>query len=119
MALRAFAYTDVLHTVCIPRRRTLFAFTGLPGDPGTPTPGSVPPSTDPNDRAIETHLGLPVGLLLCLAATSNLSAEMGSFPDEVVAAKAQAIERAIRDWRPLPPDASALADSTAYIDELR
>lgn len=118
MALRAFAYTDVLHTVCIPRRRTLFAFASLPGDPSTPANAPSPISSDETDRAVEIHLGLPVGLLLCLAATSNLSAEMGAFPDEVVAAKAQAIEKAIRDWRPLAPDAAALADSTAYIDEL-
>lgn len=118
MALRAFAYTDVLHTVCIPRRRTLFAFTSLPGDPDTPVNTPSPINTDETDRAVEIHLGLPVGLLLCIAATSNLSAEAGAFPDEIVAVKAQAIEKAIRDWRPLAPDAAALVDSTAYIDEL-
>jgi hypothetical protein len=118
MALRAFAYTDVLHTVCIPRRRTLFAFTSLPGDPDTPINAPSPINTDETDRAVEIHLGLPVGLLLCIAATSNLSAEAGAFPDEVVAVKAQAIEKTIRDWRPLAPDAAALVDSTAYIDEL-
>lgn len=118
MALRAFAYTDVLHTVCIPRRRTLFAFTSLPGDPDTPANAPSPINTDETDRAVEIHLGLPVGLLLCIAATSNLSAEAGAFPDEIVAVKAQAIEKAIRDWRPLAPDAAALVDSTAYIDEL-
>lgn len=118
MALRAFAYTDVLHTICIPRRRTLFAFASLPGDPATPSDVSTPNTGDEADRAVEIHLGLPVGLLLCLAAISNLSAEMGSFPEEVVALKAQAIEKTIRDWRPLAPDAAALADSAAYIDEL-
>lgn len=118
MALRAFAYTDVLHTICIPRRRTLFAFTSLPGDSATPTDVSTPNTGDDTDRAVEIHLGLPVGLLLCLAAISNLSAEMAAFPEEVVALKAHAIEKTIRDWRPLAPDAAALADSISYLDNL-
>lgn len=113
MALRAFSYCDVLHCICVPRRRTLFTFTDSSNDASpSPLPSEI-------DRAIETHIGLPVGLLLCLAATCNLSAEMAGLSPEVIKTKAAVIEKAIKDWRPLTPDAAALADSTAYIDELR
>ncbi|GAA6035944.1 hypothetical protein JCM8097_005178 [Rhodosporidiobolus ruineniae] len=110
-----YAWTDVLRSVTVPKRRTLFAFPSLPGDSASTTssqPWVCPPS------AVQAHLGLPVHLMLCLSAVANLSSEMDALPDEVVKVKAEAIERAIRDFRPPPPDAQDLAEGALYLEKV-
>ncbi|GAA6064092.1 hypothetical protein JCM10212_003450 [Sporobolomyces blumeae] len=117
--LGAFAWTDCIRCICIPKRRTVFAFSNLPGESTSTASASAsssgsldPSSSEPHTHSIETHLGLPVGLLLCIAATANLSAEMEALPDEVVKFKGDAIEKAIREWRaPAMPLASDPATS--------
>ncbi|GAA5843728.1 hypothetical protein JCM3766R1_000526 [Sporobolomyces carnicolor] len=114
----AFAWTDCIRCICIPKRRTVFAFSNLPGEASTSSPSTVLADVNTSEsHSIETHLGLPVGLLLCIAATANLSAEMEALPDEVVKYKGEAIEKAIRSWRPAPLD-SGNNDSAAYIEKL-
>lgn len=134
----AFAWSDCIRCICIPKRRTVsrasdesrlhtahhvsipqvFAFSNLPGEPSASSPSTVLADVNPSEsHSIETHLGLPVGLLLCIAATANLSAEMEALPDEVVKFKGDAIEKAIRNWRPAPLD-NGSTDSAAYIEKL-
>ncbi|GAA5821762.1 hypothetical protein JCM11251_001011 [Rhodosporidiobolus azoricus] len=113
--LIAYAWTDVLRCLHQPKRRPLFAFPSLPGDSASSsssTPWQAPSSI------VQAHLGLPLGLLLCIAAIANLSAEMDALPDEVVKAKAEAIERAIRDHRPPTPDAQDLADGGLFVEKV-
>lgn len=114
IALRCFAYSDVLRTVCIRRRATVFDFVGLPGFTSQPMPTQS--KTSPANEAVDTHLGLPVGLLLCLAATSNLSCEASNLSSGVVQEKAKMIESAIRHWRPLAPN--GVEDSLSYLERL-
>lgn len=100
------------------RQLQVFAFSNLPGEASTSSPSTVLADVNTSEsHSIETHLGLPVGLLLCIAATANLSAEMEALPDEVVKYKGEAIEKAIRSWRPAPLD-SGNNDSAAYIEKL-
>lgn len=108
VSLWAFAYADVLRTVCLPRQRCLFDFAGLPGN-GPPSPGY--------ELQNFTHIGLPVGLLLCFAASSNLAVDSPGMTPDAVRLKAQGIEEWIRDWRPAVPDLGTLLDSSAYIDQ--
>ncbi|GAA5926150.1 hypothetical protein JCM3775_005217 [Rhodotorula graminis] len=116
--LSAVAWSDCVRCICIPRRRTIFAFSGLPGEPSATTPEAVVSDVSSHSNSIDAHLGLPLGLLLCVAATANLGAEMDALPDEVVRVKAAAIENAIREWKPAPPNIEDLADSAWYIDKL-
>ncbi|TNY23010.1 hypothetical protein DMC30DRAFT_87484 [Rhodotorula diobovata] len=116
--LSAVAWSDCVRCICVPRRRTIFAFSGLPGEPSATTPEAVVSDVSSHSNSIDAHLGLPLGLLLCVAATANLSAEMDALPDEVVRVKAAAIENAIREWKPAPPNIEDLADSAWYIDKL-
>ncbi|KAM0751037.1 hypothetical protein T439DRAFT_325193 [Meredithblackwellia eburnea MCA 4105] len=109
--LWAFAYADVLRTVCLPRQRSLFDYVGLPG-----TAGQTPLKDLPN--VYFSHIGLPVGLLLCFAAASNLGVDSANLTFEVVRTRAVAIEEAIRSWRPAPPDLTTLLDSSTYVDEV-
>ncbi|GAA6018485.1 hypothetical protein JCM11491_007014 [Sporobolomyces phaffii] len=114
----AFAWTDCIRCICIPKRRTVFAFSNLPGETSASSPSTVLADVNTSEsHSIETHLGLPVGLLLCIAATANLSSEMEALPDEVVKFKGDAIEKAIRNWRPAPLD-SGNNDSASYIEKL-
>ncbi|GAA5928822.1 hypothetical protein JCM1841_003581 [Sporobolomyces salmonicolor] len=116
--LATFAYTDCIRCICIPRRRTIFAFSHLPGEPSPSSPSLLSSANPPNSHSIETHLGLPVGLLLCIAAIANLSAEMEALPDEVVRVKAEVVEKAIREWKPAPLEEGQSVDSAAYIEKL-
>ncbi|KAK4703559.1 hypothetical protein P7C70_g2654, partial [Phenoliferia sp. Uapishka_3] len=109
ISLWAFAYADVLRTVCLPRRKCLFDFAGLPGSPRSEATKSL---SDQNF----SHFGLPVGLLVCFAAISNLSCDSTTMSPEMVRSKALSIEEAIRDWRPALPDIGSLLDSSAYVD---
>ncbi|GAA5941684.1 uncharacterized protein JCM15063_002640 [Sporobolomyces koalae] len=114
----AFAWTDCIRCMCDPKRRTIFALSNLPGDASSSSPSTVLADVNPTEsHSIETHLGLPVGLLLCIAATANLSAEMEALPDEVVKFKGEAIEKAIRNWRSAP-QAADNNDSAAYIEKV-
>ncbi|GAA6057367.1 hypothetical protein JCM3770_005728 [Rhodotorula araucariae] len=116
--LSAVAWSDCVRCICVPRRRTIFAFTGLPGEPSATTPEAVVSDVSAHSNSIDAHLGLPLGLLLCVAATANLGAEIDALPDEVVRVKAAAIENATREWKPAPPNIEDLADSAWYIDKL-
>lgn len=68
------------------------------------------------NEACRAFLGLPVELMLCFAATSNLAAVEDSEMDrEEAERRGRGIEKALRDWRPNPPDAEALADEGAFV----
>ncbi|KAG0658781.1 hypothetical protein C6P46_005646 [Rhodotorula mucilaginosa] len=119
--LTVVAWSDCIRCICIPRRRTLFAFSNLPGEPAHSNSSSTSAVVDdvtsqPYD--VNAHQGLPVGLMLCVAATANLACEMDALPDEVVRVKAQGIENAVREWKPPPPDAQDLADSAGYVEKV-
>lgn len=117
--LTVVAWSDCIRCICIPRRRTLFAFSNLPGEPAHNSSSSAvvdDVTSQPYD--VNAHQGLPVGLMLCVAATANLACEMDALPDEVVRVKAQGIENAVREWKPPPPDAQDLADSAGYVEKV-
>ncbi|GAA6007590.1 hypothetical protein JCM10207_006396 [Rhodosporidiobolus poonsookiae] len=116
--LSSFAWTDAIRTLCIPGRRTVFNFTHLPGDPDPSQPTKLITDVSTIASEVQVHLGLPVGLMLCLAAIANLSAEMDALPDEVVRVKADAIEKAVRGWRSPVPDAQDLAEGAAFMEKL-
>ncbi|GEM06487.1 cytoplasmic protein [Rhodotorula toruloides] len=115
--LTAIACTDCLCCISIPGRRTIFSFPDLPGDPSNDTPSAVVSDVSTHKLNVDTHLGLPLGLLLCVAATTNLSCDMEALPDELVRVKADAIEAAIRGWRPPPPLPHELADPVSFHDK--
>ncbi|GJN89920.1 hypothetical protein Rhopal_002909-T1 [Rhodotorula paludigena] len=116
--LSMYAWSDCVRTITVPKKRTLFAFTRLPGEPSVDSPGTLVDSVTDFVSPLPSLVGLPVGLMLCFAATSNLSAEMDALPDEVVKAKATAIEKAIRAWHLPTPTAHELADSAYYMETL-
>ncbi|GAA6035870.1 hypothetical protein JCM8097_005747 [Rhodosporidiobolus ruineniae] len=116
--LATFAWTDTIRCLCIPGRRTVFTFPSLPGDPSPDSPNTLITDVSSVASDLPAHLGLPVGLMLCIAATTNLAAEMDALPDEVIKVKADAIEKATRGWRPPPPDSHDLADGAAYVEKL-
>ncbi|KAK4705356.1 hypothetical protein P7C70_g845, partial [Phenoliferia sp. Uapishka_3] len=122
VALGCFAYTDVLASMCMKHRRTIFNIAGLPGDdlssPSTP-PQLAQRQT--GDLRLDSHLGLPVGLLLCLAAISNLSVDMAGMDADLVRAKANKIEEAIRNWRLPPPLGGPLetSNSLLWVEEVK
>ncbi|GAA5829961.1 hypothetical protein JCM11251_007949 [Rhodosporidiobolus azoricus] len=116
--LSTFGWTDCVRCICIPGRRTIFTYLHLPGDPDPSNPSTLITDSSSPPSDIQVHFGLPVGLMLCIAATTNLAAEMDALPDEVVRVKAEAIEKAARGWKAPIPDAQELADGAAYLEKL-
>ncbi|GAA5866706.1 hypothetical protein JCM8547_002731 [Rhodosporidiobolus lusitaniae] len=116
--LSTFAWTDCIRCICIPGRRTVFTYSHLPGDPNPEATSTLISDVSAQQSDLSVHLGLPVGLMLCISATTNLAAEAEALPDEVVRVKAAAIEKAARGWRPPPPDPQDLADGAAYLEKL-
>ncbi|GAA5856196.1 hypothetical protein JCM8547_000814 [Rhodosporidiobolus lusitaniae] len=114
LLLPPYAWTDVLRSMCVPKKRTLFHYSNLPGDSSFSSSAgwTAPPSN------IQAHLGFPFPLMLSLAATVNLNAEMDALPDAVVAVKAEAIEQAVRDWRPPPPDGQDSLNSSLWMEKI-
>ena len=82
--LRLFAHADVLSTICLANRRPAFAFVRPPGGV---------------NANLGCHSGLPGGLLMLLAETSNLSVDMSQLDPGVVRARANQIEGEIKAWR--------------------
>lgn len=114
--LRCFAYAEVLGAVYTKGRRTIFDIAHLPdADDDAPTPGALPSG----DARFETHLGLPVGILLCLAAVSNLSVQLDSLESDVVERRRDMIEAAIRQWRPSRIPGGEGSDSVSFLEEVR
>ncbi|CEQ43216.1 SPOSA6832_05123 [Sporobolomyces salmonicolor] len=116
--LSTFAWTDAVRCICIPGRRTVFTFSNMPGDPSPTSPGTVLTDVSSSASDIQVHLGLPVGLMLCIAAIANFAFEMDALPEEVVKVKAEAIEKAVRGWRPPVPDVQELADGTTFVEKV-
>lgn len=108
--LRVIAFTDVMRTICLGNRKTLFDLAGQPGDHRTNSERGRHEGT--TSGACSTFLGLHVDLLLCFAASSNLSVDMATLALEEVRTKALIIENAIRAWRAAPPDAETLRDNS-------
>ncbi|BGP15471.1 hypothetical protein JCM10213v2_003450 [Rhodosporidiobolus nylandii] len=116
--LSTFGWTDCVRCLCIPGRRTIFTYSNLPGEPHPESPNLLLTDVSSVPSDVQVHLGLPVGLMLCIAATANLSTEMEALPDELVRFKADAIEKAIRGWRQPIADPSELADGAAFMEKL-
>ncbi|GAA5945182.1 hypothetical protein JCM3775_003689 [Rhodotorula graminis] len=110
------AWEDCIRCATSPRRRPFFSFADLPGDPLSPSSSALRDSVNDVRSDIPALGYMPVGLLLCIAAIANLSVDMEALPDVVVKAKASAIERAVRGWRPLPPVAGL--DSAAFVEQV-
>ncbi|SCV71854.1 BQ2448_4548 [Microbotryum intermedium] len=119
--LRSFAYADVLRSVCLRSHPTLFHLVGAPGmPPSEPCSSMNTNSNDPPDPIVTSealHLlgGLPMGLMLCLGAISNLVYERPSFDPDEYQRRARLIEVAINDWVPL---ASMTDDAVRRMDDL-
>ncbi|GAA5855732.1 hypothetical protein JCM8547_001662 [Rhodosporidiobolus lusitaniae] len=94
LPLRLFACIDVFRSIAQADRPTLF---NLP----LPTPSDPTPLD--TSSASTSYLGLPLHLLPCLAATSNLAARARAVPPTVtaeeLAEEASRIENAIKKWR--------------------
>ncbi|GAA5893948.1 hypothetical protein JCM8208_001288 [Rhodotorula glutinis] len=110
------AWEDCIRCVTSPRRRPFFSFADLPGEPLSPSSSTLRDSVNDVRSDIPALGYMPVGLLLCVAAIANLSVDMEALPDAVVKAKASAIERAVRGWRPLPPVTGL--DSAAFVEQV-
>ncbi|BGP38885.1 hypothetical protein JCM10449v2_002823 [Rhodotorula kratochvilovae] len=112
-----YAWEDCVRCVTAPRRRPFFTFADLPGEPLS---ASSPALLRDSVKDVPTDMPMlgykPLGHLLCIAAIANLSVDMDALPDEVVQAKAGAIERALRGWRPLPPINDI--DSAMYVEQV-
>ncbi|KAM0754875.1 hypothetical protein T439DRAFT_377289 [Meredithblackwellia eburnea MCA 4105] len=120
LPLRCFAYTEILTAFVTKDRRSVFDVVALPGDEEYSSPvGRM--GQPPADPRLETHLGLPVGLLMCLVAITNLSLDMAKMDPLIVQEKKGSIERAIRNWQVRKPPVSMADsnDSVSYLDELR
>lgn len=79
---RMYAYADVCRTICKRGKKCVFSFV----TPSTPTDG-------------EDYLGLPTGLLLSLAAISDLAVEMRSLNQDVIDRRAGSIKTSLVEWR--------------------
>ncbi|GAA5852001.1 hypothetical protein JCM9279_007054 [Rhodotorula babjevae] len=110
------AWEDCIRCVTSPRRRPFFSFADLPGDPLSPSSPALRDNVNDVRSDIPALGYMPVGLLLCIAATANLSVDMEALPDIVVKAKASAIELAVRGWRPPAPVAGL--DSAAFVEQV-
>lgn len=126
---RSFAYLDVIRTICVKGRKTVFDLrSGDAPEDGT-APGPLCPPREvllkPDEGAVEpvmgdalsVHLGLPVGLLLCFASISNLLVDSADLGGAELDAQAAAILRRIRAWRP-PPSEHDVTDSALHISDL-
>lgn len=110
LAIRMFAYADVLRTMCIRGRPTTFELIA--------TPNASPDSPDGlTSRSISVHLGLPAGLLICLAVTSNLVCCESVLSVEEVKERGAAIERDILAWRP-EVEKDDVLDSAQYVSDI-
>jgi len=110
------AWEDCIRCVTSPRRRPFFSFADLPGDPLSPSSSTLRDSVNDVRSDIPALGYMPVGLLLCIAATADLSVDMEALPDVVVKAKASAIEHAVRGWRPPPPVVGL--DSASFVEQV-
>ncbi|GAA5888989.1 hypothetical protein JCM6882_009709 [Rhodosporidiobolus microsporus] len=106
----AYARLDVLRCLAAPKRPTFFSLLDQPGLSSSPW---TPPLT-----AVQSHVGVPTVVVLCLAAVANLSAEMDSLPSEVVKERAEAIERAVVDWPGLKREPEDLEDGARYLEKV-
>lgn len=114
LALRCYCHKDVWRSVCTRGRSTLFRLSNTP-DPLAPDA----PQGPVNRRTLSVHLGLPVGLLLCFADTSNLIAEAPTLAPQVVQQQGMEIKRRIETWAPDCQLAmEAATDSASYVADL-
>ncbi|GAA5848874.1 hypothetical protein JCM9279_002971 [Rhodotorula babjevae] len=118
LLLAIFGWHDVVRCITSGKRRVLFTYTCLPGEPSAADSSVLVDDVNSVVCELPVLLGLPVGLMVCAAAISNLSAERDALPDEVVKAKAAAIETAIRGWRPPALSAHDLADSAKFLERI-
>lgn len=121
--LRSFAAMDVIRNVCLRGRRSLFTFThaGAPVDISiTPAPAPLPIEHENAEHSIFGHatfqalMGLPVGLLYCIAATSDLALDEATMTKEVFKTRTDWIEQSIRKWKPLPIDPESLGEDSIH-----
>ncbi|KPV77276.1 uncharacterized protein RHOBADRAFT_51156 [Rhodotorula graminis WP1] len=118
LLLAIFGWHDVVRCITSGKRRVLFTYTCLPGEPSAANPSVLVDDVNSVVCELPVLLGLPVGLMVCAAAIANLSAERDALPEEVVKAKAAAIETAIRGWRPPALSAHDLADSAKFLERI-
>jgi len=120
--LHIFAYADVLRTVAQPGRRTLFA---LEDDPARAVPAAEPQPVEGDEltslmlssdavlsEAPGVHLGLPRGLLVCLAATTNLACDAPTLAHDQLARRADPILARLAAWTPAPAPPRESSDSS-------
>lgn len=112
MALRELVYASVFHTITFRNRLTVFDLSAAP----VLEPPSVSPEPVTSD-ALRVRLGLPVELLLCLAAIANLAAQKPAMDVSQFREESDAIEVAIKRWRSEPVGGEVI-DSAAYISDL-
>lgn len=113
--LRCFACVDVVRCLALGGRKTLFDFTGAPG--ATPKVDSGP--QDPSELSsgmMSAVLGMPVGIVLSMAATCNLAVDEGTMDKETFLRQAREIERSIKEWRPVPISPEQAEDSIRVMD---
>ncbi|KAM0750783.1 hypothetical protein T439DRAFT_380644 [Meredithblackwellia eburnea MCA 4105] len=113
MCIREFVYADVFRTMCVRNRRTVF-------DLSKALPLVDLPSWDEftTSEALRVRLGLPVELLLCFAAVSNLAVDKPNMDPAEFLEAASGIESSIKRWRSDPRTAGDMEDSSGYISDL-
>ncbi|KAK4046875.1 hypothetical protein OIV83_005771 [Microbotryomycetes sp. JL201] len=116
--LRSFAYVDTLRNFCLfNKRRCLFDLTCAPAS-GPDGSRRLPKQFPTNSVKL---MGLPVGLLLCLASIVNLSVDKDELLDEqLVQERSKVIETSIREWQPADPrsDQALQLDSVRLVDDV-
>lgn len=105
---------DAIRALSLGNRRTLFDFVGAPG--ASPLPSTEPDLSLVTSEALSAIMGLPVGIILCIAATCNLAVEATNMPREVFLSKARAIEKSIKTWRPIAVTPEQAEDSIRVMD---
>ncbi|GAA5857992.1 hypothetical protein JCM8547_006654 [Rhodosporidiobolus lusitaniae] len=108
-----FVWLDVLRCLCLGSRRPHFSFPSLPGS------SSFSPVTPPG--AFSPFPGIPVVLMLCMAAIAELDMDRkeGKVGEEEVREKAGRIEGVLREWKPDPPTGHEVEDLGKYFEEVQ
>ncbi|GAA6032983.1 hypothetical protein JCM8097_000083 [Rhodosporidiobolus ruineniae] len=124
LLLVMLANLDVTACMYEKKRRTLFRYPGLPGQPLPPYSTAAPPGPSvtsppwtPPRCDIQLHFGLPTAIFLCIAAINQLEVDRDTTSAEEVYRRANEIERAIREWPGLgTADPQERADAALWLE---
>lgn len=108
--LQGIAMSNVLRNVFCPDSRSLFRYVGDPVNPPPRPAQQVDELGLPHDFA-QSVWGMPIEMILCLAATSDLAVDEPSLSREEVQRRVNLIENKIKTWQPPALAAQALTEN--------